>query len=187
MKIAENTFVAIDYCLTLDSGEEVDRSQMGQPLTFITGTGQIIPGLEQALTGMKAGDTAKVTVEAADAYGPAREDLMQEVPRSHFPADTDIQPGMTFQADGPQGPFMILVKTVTDETVTVDLNHPMAGQRLHFDVTVQEVREASADDLAAIMDDGGCGCGCGDDEEGGCGCGGGGEEKSSCGSGCGCS
>lgn len=187
MKIAENTFVAIDYCLTLDSGEEVDRSQAGQPLTFITGTGQIITGLERALIGMRAGDSAKVTVEAEDAYGAAREDLMQEVPRDHFPADTEIEAGMAFQAEGPQGPFMIVVKSVSDQTVTVDLNHPMAGQRLHFDVTVQEVREASAADLAAIEDDG-CGCGCGgDDKEDGCGCGSGdATEQGGCGSGCGC-
>ncbi len=186
MKITDNTFVAIDYCLTLDSGEEADRSQAGQPLTFITGTGQIITGLEKALFGMRAGDTAKVTVEAEDAYGQAREDLIHEVPRDQFPADTEIQPGMAFQAEGPQGPFMIVVKTVTDQTVTVDLNHPMAGQRLHFDVTVQEVREPSAADLAA-MTDSGCGCGCGDDEEAGCGCGtGDAAEKGSCGSGCGC-
>ena len=182
MKIAANTFVAIDYCLTLDSGEKIDRSQAGQPLTFITGTGQIIPGLEKALTGMRTGDTAKVTVEAADAYGPIREDLVHEVPKTHFPADADIQPGMAFQAEGPQGPFMIVVQTVTDQTVTVDLNHPMAGKRLHFDVTVQEVREPAADDLSAAAD-AGCGCGCGGDEADGCGCGSGDAEKKG---GCGC-
>ncbi len=181
MKIADKTFVAMDYCLKLDSGEEADSSQEGQPLTFITGTGQIIPGLDNALTGMSTGDSATITVEAEDAYGPVQEELMQTVPRSQFPPDQDVQPGMAFQAQGPQGPFMIIVKAVEDDNVTVDLNHPMAGQRLHFDVKIVEVRDPSQEELDALANmggGGGCGCGCGEPEEaakdGGCGSGSGG-------------
>lgn len=178
MKIADKTYVAMDYCLKLDSGEEADCSQEGQPLTFITGTGQIIPGLDNAISGMSAGESATVTVEPEDAYGPMQDDLLQTVPRSQFPADQDVQPGMAFQAQGPNGPFMIVVKTVDDDNVTVDLNHPMAGQRLHFDVKIVEVREPSSEELAALASQaqGGCGCGCGEPEEkaaeGSCGSGG---------------
>ena len=114
MKIAENLFVAIEYCLSLDSGEEVDRSRAGNPLSFITGTGQIIPGLEKELMGMEAGDSANITVESDDAYGQAREDLLHEIPRSQFPANVDTNPGMKFQAQSPNGPIMIVVKTVED-------------------------------------------------------------------------
>ena len=156
MKITENSFVAIEYCLTIDSGEEVDRSRAGNPLSFIAGTGQIIPGLEKELMGMEAGDSANITVEPDDAYGPAREDLLHIVPRSQFPADVDIKPGIRLQAQSPNGPIIIAVKTVEEDTVTVDLNHPLAGQRLHFDVRVVEVREPSAQELANVA--GGCNC-----------------------------
>ena len=148
MKIEKKLFVAIEYCLTLDSGEEVDRSRSDNPLSFITGTGQIIPGLEKEIMGMETGDSANITVEPDDAYGPPRKDLMHEIPRSQFPADADIKPGIKFQAQSPNGPIIILVKTIKDDTVTVDLNHPLAGQRLHFDVKIAEVREPSAQELA---------------------------------------
>lgn len=148
MKIEKKLFVAIEYCLTLDSGEEVDRSRSDNPLSFITGTGQIIPGLEKEIMGMETGDSANITVEPDDAYGPPRKDLMHEIPRSQFPADADIKPGIKFQAQSPNGPIIILVKTVKDDTITVDLNHPLAGQRLHFDVKIAEVREPSAQELA---------------------------------------
>ena len=165
MKIAENLFVAIEYCLSLDSGEEVDRSRSGNPLSFIAGTGQIIPGLEKELMGMKAGDSANITVEPDDAYGPAREDLMHEIPRSQFPVEADINPGTKFQAQSPNGPIVIVVKTVEDDTVTVDLNHPLAGQRLHFDVKIVEVREPNAQELASAAG----GCSCGTESPGNCG------------------
>lgn len=185
MKIQENMFVAIDYCLTLQSGEEVDRSAAGEPLDFIIGAGQIIPGLEDGLMGMKKGDKARITVQPADAYGELSDELLQEVPRDTFPPDIDIQPGMEFEAEGPHGPFMFRVQAADDKVVVADLNHPLAGETLHFDVKVIEVREASAEEIAAAEADfDGCGCGCADpdeaegdcdcmchDEEDGCGCG----------------
>ncbi len=162
MKIADNVFVAISYALTLDSGEEVDRSQEGKPLAFITGSGQVIPGLERELMGMRAGDSARITIEAEEAYGPVQEDLFKELPRSQFPSDMEIEEGMAFEAQAPQGPIMIVVKSIKDkDTVVVDLNHPMAGQRLNFDVKVMEVRETSAAERAAMTSmAAGCGAGC---------------------------
>lgn len=166
MKIKENMFVAIDYCLTLESGEEVDRSAEGEPLDFIIGAGQIIPGLEDGLIGMKVGDQARITVAPADAYGELSDELLQEVPRDTFPPDIDIQPGMEFEAEGPHGPFMFRVQAADNQVVVADLNHPLAGETLHFDIKVLEVREASAEELAeAEAENEGCGCGCADPDE----------------------
>jgi FKBP-type peptidyl-prolyl cis-trans isomerase SlyD len=180
MNIADKLYVAIDYTLTLESGQEIDKSPEGQPLGFIAGTGQIIPGLEKALMGRAAGDSAKLVIEPEDAYGPVKDDLFQDIPKDQFPTDVEIKPGMAFEAQGPQGPFMITVTKVNDnDTVTIDLNHPMAGKQLHFDVNVVEVREPNAEELAqaaARASAGGCGCGCGAEDA----C------ADACGSGCNC-
>jgi FKBP-type peptidyl-prolyl cis-trans isomerase SlyD len=168
MKIAHKLYVAFDYKLTLDSGEEIDSSSEGQPLGFITGSGKIIPGLEKALMGMTVGDNLKMSVEPEEGYGQVNPELFRDVPRNQFPADIDLKPRMTFQAQGPQGPIVINIKEIKDEdTVVIDLNHPLAGKRLHFDVNVVEVREPTADELAALSS--GCNCGCSDKEQADCG------------------
>ena len=179
MKIADKLYVAIDYTLTLESGQEIDKSPEGRPLGFIAGTGQIIPGLEKALMGKAQGEKAKLVIEPEDAYGPVKQDLFQDIPKNQFPADVDIKPGMAFEAQGPHGPFMITVSKVNDnDTITVDLNHPMAGKQLHFDINVVEVREPTAEELAqAAALSSGCGCGCGPDTAG---------DPGACGPGCDC-
>ena len=178
MNIADKLYVAIDYTLTLESGQEIDKSPEGQPLGFIAGTGQIIPGLEKALMGKVAGDSAKVVVEPEDAYGPVKDNLFQDIPKSQFPSDVDIKPGMAFEAQGPQGPFMISVSQINEnDTITVDLNHPMAGKQLHFDVNVVEVREPTAEELAQAASSISAGCACGTDDVG---------DAGGCGSGCNC-
>jgi FKBP-type peptidyl-prolyl cis-trans isomerase SlyD len=175
MNIADKMYVAIEYTLTLESGQEIDKSPADQPLGFITGAGQIIPGLEKALMGRVAGDKATLVVEPADAYGPVKDDLFQDIPQSQFPGDVEVKPGMAFEAQGPRGPFMITVSKVNDnDTVTVDLNHPMAGKQLHFDVNVIEVREPTADELAQAAASISSGCGCGS------------EDADACGTGCNC-
>lgn len=177
MQIDNKLYVAIDYKLALASGEEVDSSPEGQPLGFITGAGQIIPGLEKELMGKTAGHESKVVVEPEEGYGQVNENLFQEIPRDQFPADCEVEPGMTFQAQGPQGPVMLSIKEVKDgNMVIVDLNHPLAGKQLHFDVKVVEVREPTAEELAQLEQQAAAGCGCG------CGT----EEPSNCGSGCNC-
>jgi FKBP-type peptidyl-prolyl cis-trans isomerase SlyD len=167
MEIAEKVYVAIDYKLTLESGQEIDKSQEGQPLGFITGFGQIIPGLEKALMGKAAGHSAQLVIEPEEAYGPVRDDLYQEIPKSQFPNDIELQPGMNFEAQSPSGPMMITVSQINEnDTVTVDLNHPMAGKQLHFDINeLQQLQAQTA---------------------GGCGCGGGETDPSDCGPGCAC-
>jgi FKBP-type peptidyl-prolyl cis-trans isomerase SlyD len=177
MNIADKLYVAIEYTLKLESGQEIDKSPEGQPLVFITGTGQIIPGLEKALMGRAAGDSANVVIEPEDAYGPVKDDLYQDIPKSQFPSDVDIKPGMAFEAQGPRGPFMITVAKINDdETVTVDLNHPMAGKQLHFDVSIVDVREPTEEELAQAVASFSAGCGCGPEEP----------DTSECGPGCNC-
>jgi FKBP-type peptidyl-prolyl cis-trans isomerase SlyD len=173
VKIGEKTFVAIDYRLFLDSGEEIDRSPEGEPLAFVTGTGRILPGLEDALMGKGSGESSRVTLEAEDAYGEVDDDLFRDVPRSRFPQDAEIREGMAFTAESPRGPVPLTVARVGEDVVTVDLNHPLAGKRLHFDVTIAEVREPSEEELTQEL--GGCSCGCDSSEE-----------EESCGPGCGC-
>ena len=168
MNIAEKMYVAFDYRLTLDSGEEVDRSPEGQPLGFITGSGQIIPGLEKAMMGKSVGDSLNISVEPDDAYGHVNPDLFQDVPRDSFPGDVEIKPGMVFQGQGPQGQVVVNIKEIKDEnTVTIDLNHPLAGEKLHFAVNIVAVREATEGDLAGLS--AGCNCDCSAEEQSGCG------------------
>ena len=170
MNIADKLYVAIEYTLSLESGEEIDKSPAGQPLGFIAGTGQIIPGLEKALMGRRVGDNAKLVVAPEDAYGPVKDDLFQDIPKSQFPGDVEVKPGMAFEAQGPHGPFMITVAKVNDnDTVTVDLNHPMAGKQLHFDVNVVEVRKPTSEELAQVAASISAGCACGSDDADACG------------------
>jgi len=166
MNIQDNAFVAIDYKLTLDSGEVVDESEQGEPLGFLFGCGQLIPGLERQMTGMGVGDRAELTVEAEEGYGPYRDELVRPVPKESFPDDVPLQPGMIFQGTGPHGPVAIRVKAVEDDKVMADFNHPLAGERLHFEVTVTEVRAATQGEIDAATqahdcsEHGGCqGCG----------------------------
>ena len=187
VKIADNHFVAIDYRLTLESGEEFDRSAEGSPLGFVTGTGSIIPGLEQALAGKSAGDSFQVTVEPEAGYGHVQKELFQAIPRDRFPADAEITPGMSFHARGPRGPVALTVVSADEKHVNVDLNHPLAGKRLTFDVKVHEVREPLFHEIPATAS----GCECGSQEQSACGCAGGESSGSGgCGSssrgGCGC-
>jgi FKBP-type peptidyl-prolyl cis-trans isomerase SlyD len=156
MKITQGKFVAIDYTLKLDSGEVVDASEPGEPLGFLCGSGQIISGLERELEGREVGGAFSAVIEAADAYGERDEGLIDEIPRKNFPADMDIQVGMTFTARGHGGPVSFNVVSVDSEKVVADFNHPLAGERLHFDVKVSEVREPTAEELEAEQEGDSC-------------------------------
>ncbi|AJD46819.1 FKBP-type peptidylprolyl isomerase [Alcanivorax sp. S71-1-4] len=149
MQIAENAVVAIHYTLTNDAGETLDSSrERNEPLAYLHGHGNIIPGLENALTGKQAGDALKVTVQPAEGYGERHDEMIQDVPRDAFQGVDDIQPGMQFQANTETGPRLFTITEVNGDTVTVDGNHPLAGATLHFDVEIAEVREASAEELS---------------------------------------
>ncbi len=156
MQVQNNAFVAVQYTLALDSGEVVDRSTSDEPLCFLCGVGQIIPGFERALQGMEQGQSAAFVVEAEDGYGMRSDEMLLDLPASRFPDDLELKPGNVFQGPGGRA---LRVTAVTGDTVTVDANHPLAGERLHFDVKIETVREATDEDLMAL---GGCGSGCGD-------------------------
>ena len=155
MKIQNDAFVSIDYTLKLDDGKTIDRSAEGQPLGFVFGRDQIIPGVERNLEGLSAGESAEFTVEATDGYGEKQAELLNDLPRASFPDSAELEAGMTFTAELPQGPVRFTVAEVKDDSVVADFNHPLAGERLHFDVQVAEVREATAEELEALSR--GCG------------------------------
>lgn len=147
--IEQNKVVGITYTLTNDEGEVLDQSPEGQPLQYLAGAGNIIPGLEKALEGKAVGDEVKVTVPAAEAYGERNPDMVQEVPKAAFQGVEDIQVGMQFNASGAEGQQVtVMVIEVAAETVTVDANHPLAGQNLTFDVKIESVRDAAEEELA---------------------------------------
>ena len=143
MKAAAGMVVTMHYTLTDDRGEVLDSSSGSEPLAYLHGAQNIIPGLERALEGTTAGHKAKVTVAPAEGYGEKDPASVFEAPREHFPPDLELKPGVRVSADGPQGPISFLVVSVTDQTATLDGNHPLAGQTLHFDVEIVNVRAAT--------------------------------------------
>lgn len=147
MQIAERCVAAFHYTLTNEQGEIIDSSAGREPLAYLHGAGNIVQGLEREMAGKSAGDTFNVVVAPEDGYGLHHEGLIQRVPREAFQGVDVIEPGMQFHANGPNGPMTVTVAAVDDETVSVDGNHPLAGQTLHFAIEVIEVREASAEEV----------------------------------------
>lgn len=176
MKIAKDTVVNIDYTVKDENGTVVDTSEGGLPLEYIHGQGRLIAGLEKELEGKEQGESFSVSIAAKDAYGEYDPSLLIDVPRSNFDVTPNIEVGMRFQASTPGGPAIVRVTKLTDDFVTVDANHELAGKNLSFDVKVVSVREATDDELFPYSEEGGCGgCGgsCGSGCGGGCGgCGG---------------
>jgi FKBP-type peptidyl-prolyl cis-trans isomerase SlyD len=147
MQIAKNKVVSIDYKLMDKSGRVLDSSEDGNPLAYIHGAGNLIPGLETALDGKRAGDKISVTIAPKDAYGERDEGQTAVIPRDRFNVK-DLKAGMRFQAQTSMGTRIITVISVDADNVKVDGNHPLAGVTLVFDVTVKEVRDATQEELA---------------------------------------
>lgn len=162
MTIAKDKVVSIEYTLTDDQNEVLDSSEGMGPLEYLHGHNNLIPGLERELEGKKAGDTLKASIAPADAYGEFQDALVVEVDRSQFPDDVEITVGMQFEAGSPEGSRVVTVTEISDAKVTVDANHPLAGETLNFDVKVISVRDATEDEKANGLKSE-CGCGCGDD------------------------
>jgi len=148
MQIAARTVVNFHYTLSNDTGEVLDSSQGGDPLTYLHGAGNIVAGLETALEGRGVGDSFKVRVAPEEGYGVHQAQLVQDVPRSAFAGVEKVQAGMQFQADTPEGVQNVTVARVTGDSVTVDGNHPLAGQHLNFAIEVTAVRLASVEELS---------------------------------------
>jgi FKBP-type peptidyl-prolyl cis-trans isomerase SlyD len=149
MNIDDKRAVSIHYTLTNEQGEKLDSSEGQDPLRYLHGASNIIPGLENALVGKTTGEKVSVTVQPEDAYGEINPEMIQIVPREAFEGIDDIQAGMQFQASGPDGQTQVVtIKAVGEEGVTVDGNHPLAGQVLNFDVSIEEVRDATEEEIA---------------------------------------
>ncbi len=147
MQVARDSVVSIHYTLTNAEGEVLDSSSGGEPLAYLHGGGNIVTGLEEALEGKSAGDKLAVAVPAEKAYGTHDASLIQQVPKRAFQGVGEVKAGMRFTAQTEQGPRQVVVTRVAGDMVTVDGNHPLAGQALNFDVQITEVRAATAEEL----------------------------------------
>jgi len=181
MTISKNKMVSLTYDLRIGSadGELIEQASAERPLSFVFGAGLMLPKFEALLEGMEQGKTFNINLSAADAYGDVDENAIVDLPKSIFILDGKFDEEMI--AVGNTVPMMStsgqrmngLVLEITEETVKMDFNHPLAGEDLFFTGDILEVREATDEEIAATLHGGGCG--------GGCGC-----DDSSCGSGCGC-
>lgn len=148
MTITQNKVVSFQYTVSDSATNEViDSSEGNDPLTYLHGARNIIPGLEQALEGKGHGDQFEVTIEAADAYGERSEDRVQQVPMEAFQGMEKVEPGVAVSAQTEQGQIDMVITEVDGDQVTVDANHPLAGKALKFEVTVESVRDASAEEI----------------------------------------
>ena len=166
MDIKKDKVVTIDYSLRDAAGKLLDSSDGSEPLIYLHGNDNIIPGLEKHLEGKQSGDAVSCVVPAVDAYGERDENLVFKVAKKDFGDNVEVTPGMQFEAHGEEGAQIVTVVDVAGDQVTIDANHPLAGEVLHFDVKVLNVREATEEELHHGHVHGGGGCGCG---EGGCG------------------
>jgi len=148
--VADNLIVSLEYILRLDDGSEVDRSEVGSPLQFLQGQGYIIPGLERELYGMRQGESKQISVAAADGYGEFDPDDLEVVKRSIFPADMELSLGMDIPMRDAESDetYSATVTEVEGDNVTLDFNHPLAGETLLFDVTVAGLRSATSEELS---------------------------------------
>lgn len=146
MTITNHSVVSFHYTLTDDQGNQLDSSIGKDPLTYLHGAGNIIPGLEKELEGKSVGDKLQVTVAPEEAYGIVHDGMIQQVPREAFGENQDLAVGMRFEAQTDQGPVSVVITNVSDTQVTVDGNHPLAGKTLNFDVSIEEIRDASPEE-----------------------------------------
>jgi FKBP-type peptidyl-prolyl cis-trans isomerase SlyD len=148
MIAGQNSVVLMDYTVKDDEGNLIDTSAGQDPLAFILGMGNIIPGLERAFIGKKKGDSFQVRVKPDEGYGERDEALVEVVPRTQFSGIKDLRPGMQLQAQTDDEVMVVTVVKLTEKEVTVDANHPLAGKTLNFDVAVVDVRTATQEELA---------------------------------------
>jgi len=172
MAIEANQIVSIEYEVS-DGEKIVDSNVGGDALVFMFGKGQIIPGLEKGIESMAVGEKGDIVVKAEDAYGEYNDEAMQEVPKDQF-SGIDLELGMTLYGQGEDGgTVQVTVKEIKDETIIIDFNHPLAGKELVFSVTLNNIRDASAEEVMTStpaenkIDDSEC---CGTGGGSGCGC-----------------
>jgi FKBP-type peptidyl-prolyl cis-trans isomerase SlyD len=180
MKISNNKYVTLKYDLQVgDEGEELvlmEQATMEKPLEFIFGTNSMLEAFEKQLEGLSEGDTFSFTLTPDEAYGNYDEEKVLDLTKNIFEVDGKIDEEMLIEGttlpmmDASGNRLMGAVVEVTDNAITMDFNHPLAGETMHFEGTVTGVREASVEEIAALFAEGGCDCnGCGDEEKKGCG------------------
>jgi FKBP-type peptidyl-prolyl cis-trans isomerase SlyD len=148
MKITTNSVVSLDYTLKNNVGDVLDSSQGRTPLLYLHGVGALIPGLENEIDGMEKGQAKTVVVQPEHGYGHRSDELLHVVPKSGFTGDEEMQIGMQVQLETEQGPAIASIAKIEGEEITLDLNHPLAGEVLTFDISIADVREATADEIA---------------------------------------
>lgn len=149
LTVTDGMVVSLDYTVRLDDGQVVDSTQEQDALEFLQGAGQIIPGLEQALYGMGVGEEKEVELAPAEGYGDKNPEAFQEVPKDIFPDDMTLTPGTGLQLRDQSGKVVVAyVAEVRPETVVLDLNHPLAGETLHFEVKISDLRPATSEEVA---------------------------------------
>jgi FKBP-type peptidyl-prolyl cis-trans isomerase SlyD len=147
MKISTNSVVVFDYTLTDDDKDIIDSSKDGGPLAYLHGEGQIVKGLEKAMEGRKAGDSFSVTVAPEEGYGLPDPEKIAVVTADQIEGGEDLEEGMQLEASNDEGEQIVVVSKIEGNKVTLDGNHPLAGMTLHFDITIREVREATAEEI----------------------------------------
>ena len=147
MQVEKNKVVEIDYTLKNDTGKVIDSSEGRDPLAYIQGIGNLIPGVENALEGKSSGERVEITVPPETGYGVRDDSLMLTIERSKFDEVDDLKEGQRFRMETPDGPMVFTVLKVDEAEVLVDGNHPLAGMTLSFDITIQSVRDATAEEL----------------------------------------
>ena len=148
MPIAQDSVVSIHYTLKGDAGEILDSSASGEPLTYLHGHGNLVAGLERALDGKDVGDKLAVRIAPADGYGEYDKQLVQKIPRRTLKGIANVSVGMRLHAQTEHGPRAVTVTQITGDMVTIDANHPLAGQALNFDIEVTDVRAATEEELS---------------------------------------
>ena len=147
MQIEDKRVVTLAYILKDNDDNIIDQSDDGS-FCYLHGASNIIPGLENALTGKVSGDEFSISIAPEEAYGVREDEKIQTVPREMFPSDQDIEPGMQFHAQSPDGvPLVVTIAKVEEESIVVDGNHPLAGVQLNFEVRVMDVREATSEEI----------------------------------------
>ena len=146
MKVKNGHTVNVHYKGTLNDGTEFDNSHVrGEPLNFEVGSRRLIRGFSEAVLGMKKGETKNVTIPVEAAYGPHNPEAVQAVPKQAFAEGMQFEIGGTVQGNGPRGPFLARIQEVSDETVTLDMNHPLAGEELNFEIELLSVHHTKKD------------------------------------------
>ena len=149
MKVGKDKVVLMHYTLKNDAGDVIDSSDGADPLPFLPGHGNIIPGLESALEGSNVGDKLDVSIEPEEGYGERVKDAIQEIPSSALKDIDEVKVGMQLESQDQDGnAFLVNVIKIEDDKITVDANHPLAGQTLHFSVSIESIRKAEAEELS---------------------------------------